>query len=66
MTAQQRLDVGGVVPHTGDVSMRWAVRLATLDITPHHIVTKSTAAIDLAREQTGEDALATGPGCLYF
>lgn len=55
-----------VVPHTGNVSMRWAVRLATLDMPPHHIVTKSTGAIDLARERTVEDALETEPEWLLF
>jgi hypothetical protein len=66
MTAQQSLDLAVVVPHTGNVSMRWAIRLATLDMPPHHIVTKSTAAIDLAREQTVEDALETGAEWLLF
>jgi hypothetical protein len=59
-------DIAVVVPHTGSVSMRWAVRLATLDMPPHHIVTKSTAAIDLARERTVEDALETDPEWLLF
>ena len=40
--------------------MRWAVRLAELDAPPHHIVTKSTEAVDLARELTVENALETG------
>jgi hypothetical protein len=68
MTAQSAgsLDVAIVVPHTGNVSMRWAVRLATLDMPPHHIVTKSTAAIDFARERTVEDALETGSEWLLF
>lgn len=59
-------DIAIVVPHTGQVSMRWAIRLATLDIPPHYIVTKSTAAIDLAREQTVEDALELDPEWLLF
>ena len=41
-------DLAIVVPHTGSVSMRWAVRLAELSAPPHRIVTKSTAGIDLA------------------
>jgi len=55
-----------VVPHTGSVSMRWAIRLATLDMPPHHIVTKSVAALDLARERTVEDALDANPEWLLF
>jgi len=46
--------------------MRWAVRLAELDAPPHHIVTKSTAAVDLARELTVENALETGAEWLLF
>lgn len=46
--------------------MRWAVRLATLDMPPHHIVTKSTAAVDRARELTVEDALAADVEWLLF
>lgn len=53
-------DLAVVVPHTGSVSMRWAVRLSELQTPPHRIVTKSTAAIDLARELTIEDALEMG------
>lgn len=59
-------DIVIVVPHTGHVSMRWAVRLATLELPPHYIVTKSTGAIDLAREQTIEDALEHDPEWLLF
>jgi hypothetical protein len=59
-------DIAIVVPHTGTVSMRWAIALATLDMPHHHIVTKSTAAIDLARELTVEDALDTNPEWLLF
>jgi len=59
-------DLAIVVPHTGSVSMRWAVRLAELSAPPHRIVTKSTAGIDLARELTVEDALATDPDYLLF
>jgi hypothetical protein len=55
-----------VIPHTGNVSMRWAVRLAELDAPPHHIVTKSTAAVDLARELAVEDALDVDPEWLLF
>lgn len=46
--------------------MRWAIRLATLEMPPHHIVTKSTGALDLAREQTVEDALQTDPEWIFF
>lgn len=46
--------------------MRWAVRLSELDAPPHRIVTKSTAAVDLARELTVEDALETGAEWLLF
>jgi len=68
MTANARPghDVAIVVPHTGSVSMRWAVRLATLELPPHIIVTKSTAAIDRARELTVEDALNADPEWLLF
>jgi hypothetical protein len=55
-----------VVPHTGNVSMRWAVRLSELQTPGHSIVTKSTAAVDLARELTVEDALQTGAEWLLF
>jgi len=68
MTAQQSdgVDVAIVIPHTGTVSMRWAIRLATLDMPNHHIVSKSPAAVDLARELTVEDALAAGSEWLLF
>lgn len=55
-----------VVPHTGSVSMRWAVRLSELQAPPHHIVTKSNAAVDLSRELVVEDALDTGAEWLLF
>lgn len=54
------VELAVVVPHTGNVSMRWAVTLATLDAPPHHIVTKSNAALDLSRELAVEDALEGG------
>jgi hypothetical protein len=55
-----------VVPHTGSVSMQWAIRLATLDAPHHHIVTKSNAAVDLARELAVEDALEAAPEWVLF
>jgi len=63
---QQTPDVAIAVPHTGSVSMRWAVRLSELEMPPHTIVTKSTGAIDLAREKTVEDALRTDPDWILF
>jgi len=68
MTAQQSDGpaVAIVIPHTGSVSMRWAVRLATLEMPHHHIVTKSTGAIDMAREKTVQDALPADPEWLLF
>lgn len=59
-------DVAIVVPHTGTVTMRWAIRLVELDIPPFFIVAKSTASIDLAREKTVEDALAGDPEWFLF
>lgn len=59
-------DLAILVPHTGSVSMRWAIRLVELDIPPSAIVTKSTAAIDLARELTVEDALEEDPEWFLF
>lgn len=46
--------------------MRWAVRLSELRTPGHAIVTKSTAAVDLARELTVEDALESNPDWLLF
>lgn len=66
MATQQAPDVAIAVPHTGSVSMRWAVRLSELEMPPHTIVSKSTAAIDLAREMTVEDALETDPDYVMF
>lgn len=65
-SSQQEPQIAIVVPHTGTVSMRWAIKLATLDMPHHHIVAKSTAAIDRAREQTVVDALETGAEWLLF
>jgi len=59
-------DVAIAVPHTGSVSMRWAIRLSELQMPPHTIVAKRTAAIDLAREQTVEDALEADPEWILF
>jgi|AntRauTorcE11898_2_1112593.scaffolds.fasta_scaffold16891_1 hypothetical protein len=59
-------DVAIAVPHTGSVSMRWAIRLSELQMPPHTIVAKRTAAIDLAREQTVEDALVSDPEWILF
>ena len=67
MAAQQPTpDVAVAVPHTGSVSMRWAVRLSELEMPPHTIVSKSTAAVDFAREMTVEDALETDPDYVMF
>jgi hypothetical protein len=63
---QQPPDIAIAVPHTGTVSMRWAVRLAELEMPQHTMVSKSTAAIDLAREKTVEDALETDPEWILF
>lgn len=65
-SAGEPLDLAIVIPHTGTVSMRWAIRLATMNAPPHHLVTKSTAAVDLARELTVEDALQHSPEWLLF
>jgi hypothetical protein len=59
-------DIVIAVPHTGEVSMRWAIRLTELQMPPHSIVSKSTAAIDLAREMTVEDALEVDPEWILF
>jgi hypothetical protein len=59
-------DVAIAVPHTGSVSMRWAVRLAELEIPPASIVSKSTGALDLAREETVQDALEVDPEWILF
>ncbi len=59
-------DLAIVVPHTNSVSMRWAIRFATLDLPSHHVVARSTAALDLARERTVEDALSAGVDWLLF
>jgi len=64
--AQSGPEVAIVVPHTGTVSMRWAVSLATLEMPPHHIVTKSNAAVDQSRELTVEDALEANPEWILF
>jgi hypothetical protein len=59
-------DLAIAIPHTGSVSMRWAVRLAELEIPPASIVSKSTGALDLAREETVQDALEVDPEWILF
>jgi hypothetical protein len=59
-------DLAIAIPHTGTVSMRWAVRLAELEIPPASIVSKSTGALDLAREETVQDALEVDPEWILF
>lgn len=59
-------DVAIAVPHTGTVSMRWAIRLSELQMPPTTMVAKSTAAIDLAREKTVETALEADPEWILF
>lgn len=66
MANRDTTEVVIAVPHTGSVSMRWAVRLSELRMPPHAIVSKSTAAIDRARELTVEDALELDPEWLLF
>jgi len=63
---QSSPDVAIAIPHTGSVSMRWAVRLSELRMPPHTINSKSTAAIDQAREQSVVDALRSDPEWILF
>lgn len=65
-TATDSRQLAIAIPHTGSVSMRWAVRLSELRTPPHTIVTRSTAAVDLARELTVEDGLESEPKWLLF
>lgn len=53
-------------PHRGSVSFKWATTLASLRLPDHIISSKSTAALDLAREQTVENALENEPEWLLF
>jgi len=49
-----------VVPSQGKVSFNWASRLATLDLPNFVVMSRQTAAIDLARQQAVEEALESG------
>lgn len=53
-------------PHRGNVSFNWATNFASLRLPDHIISSKSTAAIDLAREQTIKNALENSPEWLLM
>jgi hypothetical protein len=62
----QSTDVAIVVPHTGSVSVWWAIRLSELQLPQSTIVAKSTGALDLARQKTVEEALQVDPDWFLF